>query len=77
MEMPRLSKKMKQEWDFFIQPSNGRRTYNDLCRRCFGSCKQSFRAEVIACPGYISKRTKGSKPRSSHSQIDAAGVGDK
>ena len=57
--MPRLSKRAKLEWDFFIKPSTGRRTYNDLCRRCTRNCKQSFRAEVVDCPGYESKRTKG------------------
>ena len=75
--MPRLSKKMKQEWDFFIQPSNGRRTYNDLCRRCSRSCKQSFRAEVIACPGYISKRAKGPKTPLFRSKTNADGAEDK
>lgn len=59
--MPRLSKRAKLEWDFFIKPSTGRRTYNDLCRRCTQNCKQSFHAEVVDCPGYESKRTIGAK----------------
>ena len=33
-------------------------TYNDLCRGCTHSCKQSFRAVVILCPRYYSKRRK-------------------
>ena len=54
--IPRLSKKAKQEWDLFLDPSTGRRSYNELCRRCTHSCKQSFRAIVVACPHYESKR---------------------
>lgn len=50
------SKKWKQEWSFFLD-SDGRRKYNDLCRRCLHPCKQSFRAEIVACPFYESKRT--------------------
>ena len=33
------------------------RKYNDLCRRCVHPCKQSFRAVIIACPHYFSKRS--------------------
>ena len=33
-------------------------TYNDLCRGCTHSCKQSFRAVIILCPRYYSKRRK-------------------
>ena len=33
-------------------------TYNDLCRSCTHSCKQSFRAVIILCPRYYSKRRK-------------------
>lgn len=32
--MAKLSKQAKQEWDFFINPETGRRTYNSLCRKC-------------------------------------------
>lgn len=49
------SKKWKLEWSFFLG-SDGRRKYNDLCRRCIHPCKQSFRAVIIACPHYFSKR---------------------
>ena len=31
--------------------------YNDLCRRCVHPCKQSFRAVILACPHYFSKRS--------------------
>ena len=56
--MPRLSKKAKQEWDFFINPKTKRRTYNALCRSCIHNCKQSYRAEVIECRRYRSKRAE-------------------
>jgi len=52
-----MSKKMKEEWALFIG-SNGRRQYNELCRRCQKECKQSYRVTVERCPGYISKRAK-------------------
>ena len=32
--------------------------YNELCRKCQHGCKQSFRAVVIDCPRYLSKRAK-------------------
>jgi hypothetical protein len=57
--MPRLGKKAKAEWAFFISPKTGRRTYNKLCRRCVHSCKQSYRAKVIQCRKYQSKRAQG------------------
>lgn len=44
--MPRLGKKARIEWSFFIG-SNRRRQYNELCRRCKGDCKQSFRAIIL------------------------------
>lgn len=37
----------------------GRVAYNSLCRKCRHACKQSFRAIVILCPHYHSKRAKG------------------
>lgn len=55
--MPRMSKKRKREWAFFLNDRN-RITYNDLCRKCRRPCKQSFRAIVIDCPLYYSKRAK-------------------
>ena len=62
--MARLSKKLKQEWDLFISPKTGRRTYNDLCRKCRNDCKQSFRAIVVCCPMYCSKRSVNLEPKS-------------
>lgn len=54
--MPRLSKKAKQEWDFFINPETGRRIYNSLCIKCKNKCKQSHKTIVVFCPKYKSKR---------------------
>ena len=51
------SKKRKLELSFFLN-DRGRVTYNDLCRKCQHECKQSFRAVVIDCPRYLSKRAK-------------------
>lgn len=62
--MARLSKKLKQEWAYFINPKTGRRTYNDLCRKCRNDCKQSFRAIVVSCSLYRSKRSVNFAPNS-------------
>jgi hypothetical protein len=56
--MPKMSKKCKLEWQFFLNQRN-RITYNPLCRKCIHGCKQSFRAVVMNCPRYLSKRAKG------------------
>ncbi len=56
--MPRMSKKRRLEWSFFLRQVKvgnttcDRITYNDLCRGCTHSCKQSFRAVIILCPRY-------------------------
>ena len=55
--MPLMTKKRKEEWSFFLNERN-RITHNLLCRRCVYVCKQSFRAEIIECPNYYSKRSK-------------------
>lgn len=54
--MPRMKKEQKQEWAFFIG-ANGRRQYNLQCRTCAQGCKQSFRADIVHCPKYTSKRS--------------------
>ncbi len=43
--MPRMPKYLKREWAFFLD-ERGRKKYNELCRKCESSCKQSFRATV-------------------------------
>ena len=55
--MPRMSKKRRLEWAFFLG-ENGRRQYNHICKKCVHGCKQSFRAIVVLCPRYYSKRWK-------------------
>jgi hypothetical protein len=69
--MPRLSKKAKQEWDFFINPETGRRTYNSLCLKCKNKCKQSHKAIVVFCPKYKSKR--GAKSIKNRREYDDSG----
>ena len=52
--MPRMSNKRRLEWSFFLRQVKvgnttcDRITYHDLCRGCTHSCKQSFRAVIIA-----------------------------
>ena len=58
--MPRMSKKQKRELAFFLN-SRGRKTYNDLCRKCQRDCRQSSRAVIVECPRYLSKRSKRRK----------------
>ncbi len=53
----------------FFSPKTGRRTYNDLCRKCRNNCKQSFRAIVVCCPMYCSKRSVKSVPTATISTI--------
>ncbi len=65
--MPRMSKKRKKELAFFQRKfisvyDRGRRSYNELCRKCQHGCKQSFRAVIIDCPRYLSKRAKRRTP---------------
>jgi CO dehydrogenase/acetyl-CoA synthase alpha subunit len=55
--MPRMSKKRKLKWQFFLNQRN-RITYNPLCRKCVHGCKQSFQARIVECPRYHSKRAK-------------------
>lgn len=62
--MPRLSKKTKRGRGFFISHQTGRRTYNDLCRKCGNECKQSFKVVIVSCPKYRSKRSAKNAPNS-------------
>ena len=55
--MPRMSKKRKEELAFFLNDRN-RVIYNELCRKCRHSCKQSFRADLIACPHFSRKASQ-------------------
>ena len=53
--MPRMSKRSKREWALFLNPATGRRTYNDLCRKCLRLCKQSYRVVVVECRKFTPK----------------------
>lgn len=55
--MPKMSRKRRPEWPFFLNDRN-RIVCNALCRGCAHGCKQSFRAVVVLCPRYRSKRWK-------------------
>ena len=57
ISMPRMSKQMKEEMDFFLD-ERGRIKYAERCRQCERDCKQSFRALIVQCPEYNSKRRK-------------------
>jgi hypothetical protein len=70
--VPKLSKKVKHEMGFYIDPTTGRRRYHDLCRKCQKQCKQSYRSIIIECIRYIPKpRVK--KVRKSEIKEDMAG----
>ena len=53
----KIPKPLRLEWAFFLG-ENGRRQYNRLCKGCVHPCKQSFRAMVLSCPHYLSRRSK-------------------
>lgn len=36
----------------FYKDDNGQMQYNEKCLSCCHDCKQSYRAELIRCPGY-------------------------
>ena len=55
--MPRMSKKRRLEWSFFLNHRN-RITYNDLCRGCTRDCKQSVNRSVKDRPEMIPKPYK-------------------
>lgn len=59
--MPRLSKKLKDIWAFFIDPITGKRKYFSRYLGCARECKQSFRVKEVECPRYEPKRSKGKK----------------
>ena len=58
------SKKWRLEWSFFLG-ENGRRQYNKACQGYIHYCKQSFQAVLVACPHYLSRRSKNSKDKGS------------
>ena len=68
--MPRLSKKLKDIWEFFIDPITGRRKYFTRCLGCARECKQSFRIKELECPRYDSKSKKAGKRASERRKED-------
>ncbi len=54
--MARLSKKFCEEWAFYIKSGQRKRiVFNSKCKKCMHECKQSYRAEIIACKDYTKK----------------------
>ena len=50
-----MKKYAGQEWAFFRNRA-GRVQFNSVCRCCRNRCKQSYRAEVISCRRYESRK---------------------
>ena len=67
--MPRLSKKLKDIWEIFIDPITGKRKYFTRCLGCARKCKQSFRVKEVDCPRYESKRAKEKKRHTKTDQV--------
>ena len=55
--MLKLPKLFRKDWAFFLN-DRGRKSYNEICLHCMRKCKQSFRAVILNCPKYISKRSE-------------------
>ena len=50
-----MKKYTGQEWAFF-RNREGRVQFNSVCRNCRNRCKQSFRAEILSCRRYESRK---------------------
>ena len=50
-----MKKYTGQEWAFFRNRA-GRMQFNSVCRSCRNRCKQSFRAEILSCRRYESRK---------------------
>lgn len=50
-----MKKYTGQEWAFFRNLA-GRVQFNFVCRSCRNRCKQSFRAEILSCRRYESRK---------------------
>ena len=55
--IPRISKARKVEYSYFLNDKN-RMNYNKRCLECKNACKQSFRAVVINCPNFRSRKCR-------------------
>lgn len=58
--MPRMPKYLKREWAFFLD-ERGRKKYNEFCRKCKRSCKQSFRATCLSRAEFLLLAVKNEK----------------
>ena len=63
--MPKLSKKQREMWAFFIDPVTKKRTYYSMCRRCPNNCKQSFQITGIQCPKYKPRKQASERRKKS------------
>ena len=50
-----MKKYTGQEWMFFRNRA-GRVQFNSVCRSCRNRCKQSYRAEILSCRRYESRK---------------------
>lgn len=53
--MSAKSKKWKTENSFFINSKTNKIQFNKKCKKCMHECKQSYRAEIVACKDYTKK----------------------
>lgn len=58
--MPRMPKYLKREWAFFLD-ERCRKKYNELCRKCERSCKQSFSATCLSRAEFLLLAVKNEK----------------
>ena len=56
-----MKKYTGQEWAFFRNRA-GRIQFNSVCRSCRNRCKQSFRAEILSCRRYESRKRRWETP---------------
>ncbi len=49
------SEKWKTENSFYINPKTNKIQFNKKCKDCMHECKQSYRAEIIACKNFQKK----------------------
>ena len=50
-----MNKTDKIDDSFYRNPETKRVKFNRTCRECIHNCKQSYKAEMIACRKYESK----------------------
>ena len=75
--IPRLSKKAKREWDLFLDLSTGRRSYNELCRRCTTLASKVFAPLWWLVPTMKASEKKGAEKRTKPPQFPKMDCGEK